>query len=461
VSADQILDAFLSRLFMHCDPAPYPSLPILQKLQSLQLKNCRAVGDSAVAALQRAQNLKTLDLIGTFDFSFSGLACLGESSSLERLTLDLSRSEEDVDVFLPPYSIVPFDITETLNAVAGCPQLKQLRLGNTVRSRGLPARWGSLEHLEVSLGMLTRNLADVKAFAKACRTLRVLEIRSDSQGSPSNSEGGEVLKRIGWACPQSLEKLSIQCNKVDPSAVEALSNCLNLSSLRISSTAVTSRGIAYLAARTGKLTELSLASSQPVRGVSDDGVQAIAQAAPSLRRLDLTRCTSLSDIGFASLATCAKLEALNLSHTSVGDVGLVTIVNSIPGLEEINLDGCENINNLSPITWLPELKSLSLRHCENAVTDDLVGELVTRCKKLRELYLDECRRLTDGAFVSIASSRSIRILSIRECGSLEGGLWELATSSVSWFTKVLISLDVLNCKGADLFRNQGILEIQR
>ncbi|GAQ82143.1 Leucine rich repeat/RNI-like superfamily protein [Klebsormidium nitens] len=432
------------------------------RLRHLELQDCRAVGDSGVSALQKATNLRTLSLVGAFQFSFPGLASVGECLSLEEVTLDLRPPKPEPGTNMGRARLVNtrFDVTQTLNKLVGCPRLKRLRLGRFVRSRGLPSIWFSLEVLEAHLELLSSNVGSLRALAGHCRTLRVFKIQSDSQGAPSDSEGAEVLKRIGWACPPNLEKVSVQCNKVDPSAVEALSNCPNLASLEIASTAITSKGIAYLAARTRRITELSLASSQPVRGVSDEGVQAIAQAAPSLRRLNLTRCTSLSDIGFASLATCSKLETLNLSYTAIGDVGLVALIKSLPGLTEIILESCHNITNLTPLAWLGSLEILGLQRCENAVTDDLIEELVLECRKLRTLYLDGCKRLTEGVYVSLAESRSISVLTLRDCEAVETALMVLATNSIGWLTKVTVSPTVPSCQGAQLLRERGVLDVR-
>lgn len=400
--------------------------------------------------------------MGTFNFSSPGLASVGECSSLEDVTLDLRPPNREPGTNMGRAYLVPtrFHVTQTLNKLVGCPRLKRLRLGKFVRSQGLPVAWLSLEVLEAHLELLANNVGSLKSLATSCPTLRVLDIKSYSQGVPSDSEGAEVVKRIGWACPPNLQKLSIHCNKVDPSAVEALSNCPNLASLEISSTAITSKSIAYLAARTGRLTELSLASNQPVRGVSDEGVQAIAQAAPSLRRLNLTRCTSLSDIGFASLAICSKLEALNLSYTALGDVGLVTLIKSIPGLTEVILDSCQNITSLTPLTWVGTLEILGLQRCENAVTDELIEELVMKCKMLRTLYLGGCRRLTEIAYMSLAESRTLEILSIKECEAIETALMTLATTSIGWLTKVTVSPTVPSCTGAQLLRERGVLDVR-
>ena len=83
--------------------------------------------------------------------------------------------------------------------------------------------------------------------------------------------------------------------------------------------------------------DLWLASSS----VTDDLVFQLAEGCPSLERIDLFGCTSITDKAVTALArNCYWLKYLNLSNSRVTDKGIAALGKGCPDLVELIVEGC-------------------------------------------------------------------------------------------------------------------------
>ncbi|KAF5749613.1 putative grr1 plant [Tripterygium wilfordii] len=131
----------------------------------------------------------------------------------------------------------------------------------------------------------------------------------------------------------------------------------------------------------GGLGKLLIRGSNPIRGVSNVGLSAIARGCPSLKVLSLWNLPSVGDEGLFEIAQeCRLLENLDLSHCpSVSDKGLVAIAEKCPNLTALNIESCSQIGDggIQAVgKFCPRLQSISIKHCP-LVTDLGVSNLLS------------------------------------------------------------------------------------
>jgi Leucine-rich repeat (LRR) protein len=126
---------------------------------------------------------------------------------------------------------------------------------------------------------------------------------------------------------------------------------------------------------------------------------------PNLSLLDLSVCTSLSDLNglaalpnllFLTLRECMRLDdlsavagldkliGLNLEGcTGICDLGPLS---KLRQLQSVDLTGCWQVNELTPLARLDDLRYLSIKDCQRVVDLGPLGHL----RKLEELYMQGC-----------------------------------------------------------------------
>lgn len=111
------------------------------------------------------------------------------------------------------------------------------------------------------------------------------------------------------------------------------------------------------------------------------------QQTSSLKRLDLSDCTGMTDLG--PVSTLTALESLYLvGCTGVMDLGPIGSLNR---LRRLKMNGCKGVTNLGPISTLNRLENLHLSDC-TGVTD--LGP-IEKLTGLIWLFLENCTGVTD------------------------------------------------------------------
>ncbi|XP_010250120.1 PREDICTED: EIN3-binding F-box protein 1-like [Nelumbo nucifera] len=118
----------------------------------------------------------------------------------------------------------------------------------------------------------------------------------------------------------------------------------------------------------GGLGKLLIRGSNSIRGVTDNGLTAIARGCPSLRVLSLWNVSSVGDKGLSDIASgCHMLEKLDLCQcSSISDKGLMAIAENCPNLAALTIECCSKIGNgtLQAIgQYCPNLQSISIKDC--------------------------------------------------------------------------------------------------
>ena len=151
----------------------------------------------------------------------------------------------------------------------------------------------------------------------------------------------------------------------------------------------------------------------------------------SLRDLDLSHCTLVTNESLVALGALSRLETLNVkscqkltdfsplsSLTCLKNLDMtccyhMVIVPNLPYLRRLDMNGCNGLRRWNALSGMFDLEFLSLSGC--MVTDDAVKHLPTN---LRDLNLGFCSQLTDAGLVEVARSRSLQHLNLSGCTRL-------------------------------------------
>ncbi|KAA0160285.1 hypothetical protein FNF31_04450 [Cafeteria roenbergensis] len=358
---------------------------------------------------------------------------------------------------------------------AGCPAIETLDLSGHDRLKDDDLRAcvrGMTALTDVSLPLCT-SLSDpgVLAVAQAAPGLRKLLL--DRRDLPYKITDVACLG-LAQHCT-ALETLSlVNCEKLSDSGLSWLAGaCHSLTTLDLRGcTKVSDVGMRALAEGTPLLRRLRLAGC---KRVGDVGVRHLAGGCPELAELDFGGLFLLSDgaqRGFAqeglqALADAAPpIEALNLGGcTQVGDRVARRLPRAFPDLKRLALSACGGLT--APglrdcLAGLPALTAVNLRSSREAVTDGVlaalastarasltslcvadcsdvsdrgVSALARRCRSLQTLDMTGCKRLTDLSLFALADADlfpGLKDLSFRGCeGVTETGVSWLAMRSTT------------------------------
>ncbi len=185
-----------------------------------------------------------------------------------------------------------------------------------------------------------------------------------------------------------------------------------------------------------KLTSLTTLKFNGIQKLNDQNVSVVSQLI-SLTSLDLS-FKKISDAGIKSFATLANLKNLDLHYNDkISDDG-VQVIAQLRNLEIINISHCAGISNAA----LHHLKLLSLQKlfiggC--SITDEGLEHLICQTK-LIELYIDNCKKVTNKGCNYISPLTNLTILSLRSDLISNQGILSLSS------LKKLSELDISNCE---------------
>jgi formylglycine-generating enzyme required for sulfatase activity len=311
-------------------------------------------------------------------------------------------------------------------------------------------------------------------------------------GAPKLSDG--IFKHL----PQlaELEFVHFESPQITDEGLQSLAPLKRLKTLRISGT--TARGLclarfrgspldtfacdhlndngAQLLRAFPTLRDLSIGGS-PITG---DGLATIARL-PRLNRLDLSRCTSLSDADFVPLANVYELNYLQLTQTAAADQTAAALVR-LNNLQELQL-GSEQLTDagLVQICCIVSLRNLRIAPAATNITDAGLADLwrlvnlnhlniaapkvtgsglatINELSALESLGL-QGSGLADVACEHVAKSESLKQLSI---GSQpEGGPAELSDAGLLHLAKArnLMQLDLVCRRSA--VTDEGLAGLRR
>ncbi|XP_071950754.1 F-box/LRR-repeat protein 4-like [Antedon mediterranea] len=166
--------------------------------------------------------------------------------------------------------------------------------------------------------------------------------------------------------------------------------------------------------------------------LSGENLQTIADTCTQLTELDFQACTQLTGVSFGCLSSLHCLQRLNLYRTNLTDNQACFLFKNFPELEHLNLGSVSGIQHFDVVMgslghYCKKLKSLDLwraktltniglgslaNGCPELLELDIgwcsqvnrIEILVTKCRKLKKLYLTSNRTITDRDLEAIAAN---------------------------------------------------------
>ena len=222
----------------------------------------------------------------------------------------------------------------------------------------------------------------------------------------------------------------------DEQAVLAVLEFPRLKKLRLAVSSVSTETLARLAALEN-LEELLLQDAP----LADQGLAALLEKMPELRRLTLRRLSGVTDAGLEAVAGCGRLEVLALIEMSqLSGAGLERIAR-IEGLRSLDLRNCGRLASgdlarltamaglaelklggpmiddgvLVALASLPRLESLAIEDAEiTSACLDRLAEVEGAPARLRSLALARCFGVTDETLQSIGKFPNLETLATND-----------------------------------------------
>nr|XP_044625321.1 dynein regulatory complex subunit 6 isoform X3 [Equus asinus] len=151
--------------------------------------------------------------------------------------------------------------------------------------------------------------------------------------------------------------------------------------------------------------------------LGDASMVKLAERCPNLHYLSLRNCTHLTDIGIAYIVNIFSLLSIDLSGTDISDEGLITLSRH-KKLRELSLSECNKITNLGVQVFCKGsllLEHLDVSYCPQ-LSDDIIKVLAIYCVCITSLSIAGCPKITDSAMEMLsAKCRYLHILDISGC----------------------------------------------
>ncbi|KAK7496136.1 hypothetical protein BaRGS_00012546 [Batillaria attramentaria] len=188
---------------------------------------------------------------------------------------------------------------------------------------------------------------------------------------------------------------------------------LNLRSCRL----VSDQGIGYLAGQHPQtkcgnpgLEHLGL---QDCQKLTDQALKHVSVGLSTLKTINLSFCSSVTDTGIKFLSKMTTLQELNLrSCDNISDIGLGYLSEGGARLIALDVSFCDKVGDQGLVflsQGLFSLRSLSLNACN--ISDDGIQRVVTTLHDLTTLNIGQCSRISDRALGLIADKLR-RLMSI-------------------------------------------------
>lgn len=232
--------------------------------------------------------------------------------------------------------------------------------------------------------------------------------------------------------------------------------------------------MAVVAGSRGGLEKLAIRGSHPTRGVTDQGLSAVARGSPNLSSLALWDVPLITDAGLAEIAVgCPSLERLDISRCPlITDKGLASVAQGCPNLVSLTIEACSGVANegLRAIgRSCTKLQAVNIKNCAHVgdqgisslvcsataslakirlqglnVTDASLAVIGYYGKAITELTLTRLATVGERGFWVMANAaglQNLRCLSVTSCP----GVTDLALASISKFCPSLKLLSLRKC----------------
>nr|AFI78802.1 F-box family protein [Chlorokybus atmophyticus] len=248
--------------------------------------------------------------------------------------------------------------------------------------------------------------------AETCKQLQILAV-----GNCAVSDVG--LLSIGANCTSLIYFNCFGCTQgVSDVGIEHIAeNSRELEELEISNCQqISDRSLIAVSRHTGEGVKMLYAAFCPE--LRDTGLRQLAEGGTQLEELHLSGCIGLSSRGLQSIGLCSKLRSLHISSCDVDSSALQAIAKGCAALETLDLSFCTGINDLA-IQLLtkhcPQMQRLSMAFGRE-VSDVSLQAISENCPKLVSLDCSNCRQISNVGVEAVAEKcRMLQVLSIERC----------------------------------------------
>uniref|UniRef100_A0ACD5ZLA8 Uncharacterized protein n=1 Tax=Avena sativa TaxID=4498 RepID=A0ACD5ZLA8_AVESA len=193
--------------------------------------------------------------------------------------------------------------------------------------------------------------------------------------------------------------------------------------------------MAVVAGSRGGLEKLAVRGSHPTRGVTDQGLLAVARGSPSLRSLALWGVPLVTDAGLAEIAAgCPSLERLDITSCPlITDKGLAAVAQGCPNLVSLTVDACSGVGNegLRAIgRCCSRLQAVSIKNCVNIGDQGISSLVCSASASLAKIRLQGLN-ITDASLAVIGYyGKSVTDLTLARLAAVgERGFWVMANAN--------------------------------
>ncbi|XP_012505748.1 PREDICTED: F-box/LRR-repeat protein 13 [Propithecus coquereli] len=348
----------------------------------------------------------------------------------------------------------------------GCPGVLFLNLSNTNITnrtmRLLPRHFHNLQNLSLAYcrkftdkGLQYLNLGN------GCHKLIYLDLSGCTQISVQG------FRNIANSCSGIMHLTINDMPTLTDNCVKALvEKCLRITSVVFIGAPHISDG-AFIALSTCNLRKIRFEGN---KRITDTCFKFMGKNFPNMNHIYMVDCKGITDGSLRALSPLKQLTVLNLANcVRIGDIGLRNFLDGPASINirELNLSNCVHLSDASVVKLsecCPNLNYLSLRNFEHLthlgiehivyilslVSVDLSGTAIcneglmtlSRHKKLKELSLSECYRITDAGIEAFCkSSLTLELLDVSYCSQLSDGI----IKALAIYCIKLTSLSVAGC----------------
>lgn len=369
---------------------------------------------------------------------------------------DMRRSQDTLD------TIVPTEEEKELER-----ELKDLGLVDLRRTRPLqpaPSENSPKRHFETAYEELkdARELQDVAPVVPKARRVDAGALKREKE-KLLYGEGGQDAPPKSGAMFSGLNKASLDrframlvnfCKREDGSFF----NDIDLRQYGVDSgQIITNAVVQELCTIQPSLRRLDLTGCDLV---SDVGLWAIARHCPDLEHLILSGCSQITNVGLRSLSlACSNITALDFNRCHLlDDMGLTVLATGSWKLQRLYLQHCTGLTDTGVGKMAKmghHLMELDLFGCTNVgeFGDHALKEIGAFCGGLRQLNLGGCKRVEDPGLRAVAvGCPSLEILKLAGCDLVTfKSLKAMCKHSRALHTLHLIGCKKLADKDFDLF----------
>ncbi|XP_037692401.1 dynein regulatory complex subunit 6 [Choloepus didactylus] len=348
----------------------------------------------------------------------------------------------------------------------GCPGVLYLNLSNTAITnrtmRLLPRHFHNLQNLSLAYckkftdkGLQYLNLGN------GCHKLIYLDLSGCTQISVQG------FRNIATSCTGIMHLTINDMPTLTDNCIKALvEKCLRLTSVVFTGAPHIS-DCAFKALSTCNLRKIRFEGN---KRITDACFKFIDKHYPNINHIYMVDCKGITDGSLKSLSPLKQLTVLNLANCiRIGDVGLRQFLDGPVSskIRELNLSNCIHLGDASIVKlseWCSNLTYLNLRNCEHLsdlgiehiisicslVSLDVFGTgisneglmTLSRHKKLKELSLSECYKITDeGIQAFCKGSLNLEHLDISYCFQLSDQI----IKALAIYCIRLTSLSIAGC----------------